>query len=307
MNVLKIVVITGLASFSFNSFSATCSCAGVPLLNSMNAASVDQNQWHLNLTYEIHEMNKLYSGSDEVNDETNRKRKTDSYIIQADYGINETWSVSAMLSYVDHEREIGRSSNSFSSASGIGDGLVLLKYTPKQINLFSKWEYSVGLGVKIPLGEDDITQNSVTLSEDMQPSTGSYSTLAWGYLGYAFDQAGQKQLFISSNYSVNQENDRNYANGNEFNIGIGASYTMKERWGFVAQLRYRTTEADERNGDAIPNTGGEWVDFIPSVQYRINDKSGVNLGIRIPLYRDLDGALQFTTSSAATLGYSYAF
>jgi long-subunit fatty acid transport protein len=161
--------------------------------------------------------------------------------------------------------------------------------------------------VKIPLGEDEATQNGIILSEDMQPSSGSYSALAWGYLGYAFDQSAQTQIFISSNFSLNQENDRNYANGDEFNISIGGSYTMKEKWGFVAQLRYRTTESDERNGDPIPNTGGEWIDFVPSVQYRINDKSGVNLSLRIPLYRNLDGALQFTTSSAATLGYSYAF
>jgi hypothetical protein len=307
MNFIKIITVTGLVSVSFNSFSATCSCAGVPLLNSMNSTSVDQNQWFLNLTYEHHEMNKLYSGSDEFNDETNRKRETDSYIIQVDYGINKVWSVSTMLSYVDHEREIGQSNNSLSSASDVGDGLILLKYTPEKINLFSKWEYSIGVGVKIPLGENNATQNSIKLSEDMQPSSGSYSALAWGYVGYAFDRSAQTQIFMSSNYTLNQENDRNYANGNEFNIGIGASYTMKENWGFVAQLRYKTTKADERNGDAIPNTGGEWIDFIPNVQYRINDKSGINLGFRIPLYRDLDGALQFTTSSAVTLGYSYAF
>jgi hypothetical protein len=306
MNIIKIITFTGLASFSVNGFSATCSCAGVPLLNSMNSASVDKNQWLLNVTYEHHEMNKLYSGSDEVNDETNRIRETDSAIIQVNYGINKVWSVSAMLSYIDHYREIGRSSNSFSSASGIGDGLILLKYTPQQIDLFSKWEYAFGVGVKIPLGEDNAMQNGVTLSEDMQPSSGSYSALAWGYLGYAFDQSSQTQMFMSSNYSFNQDNDRNYTNGNEFNIDIGGSYTMVKNWGFVAQLRYRTTQADERNNNSIPNTGGEWVDFIPSVQYRINDKSGVNLGFRIPLYRNLDGALQFTTSSAATLSYSYA-
>jgi len=307
MSVYKVLIVSSLFALSFNTIAATCSCAGVPLLNSMDATSVERNKWFLNLTYEQHKMNKLYSGGDEVNDETKRRRQTDSFIVQADYGISETWSVSAMLSFVDHQRTIGVSNNSFSSASGIGDGLVLFKYTPKRMNLLSRWEYSVGLGAKIPVGEDNATQNGVDLSEDMQPSSGSYSALGWAYIGYAFDQAGQRQLFVSSNYSLNQENGRNYANGNEFNFGIGASYTMKEKWAFVGQIRYRTTKADERNGDAIANTGGEWIDFLPSVQYRINDKSGVNVGFRIPVYRKLDGALQFTTSSAATLGYSYAF
>ena len=90
------------------------------------------------------------------------------------------------------------------------------------------------------------------------------------------------------------------------NIAIRPTPRQKN-WGFGAQLRYRTTRADERNGNAIPNTGGEWVDVIPSVQYRINEKSGLNISVRIPVYRNLDGALQFTTSSAANLGFSYAF
>ena len=252
-------------------------------------------------------MNRLYSGSDEVKDETNRNRSTDSMIVQTDYGINEFWSVSTMVSYVDHQREIGSSTNSFSSASGLGDGLLLFKYTPKKIDLFSKWQYSLGAGVKIPLGEDDAKENGVTVSEDLQPSSGSYSALTWAYLGYAFEQSGQTQIFISSHYSFNQENRRNYTNGNEFNLVLGASYSMMEKWGFAAQLRYRTTQADERNGDDIANTGGSWVDFIPSVQYRINEKSGLNISVRIPVYRNLDGALQFTTSSAANLGFSYAF
>jgi hypothetical protein len=307
MKKIKIMTITGLLSVSFNSIAATCSCSGVPLLNSMSSTAASNNQWILNITYDHHEMNKLYSGSDEVNDETKRKRETDAYIIQADYGINELWSVSAMLSYVEHERTIGESNNSFSSASGIGDGLVLFKYSPLRISLFSKWEYSVGFGAKIPIGIDDATQNGIDLSEDMQPSSGSYSYLGWGYIGYAFDQAAQQQIFISSNFSVNQENNRNYSNGNEFNISIGGSYTLKEKWALVAQLRYRTTQADERNGDEIPNTGGNWLDFLPSVQYRLNDKSAINILARIPIYRNLDGALQFTTSSAMAIGYSYAF
>jgi hypothetical protein len=307
MKILKTITIMSLFSTSLSSIAATCSCSSVPLLNSMNTTAANNNQWVLNLTYDHHEMNKLYSGSDEVNDETKRNRETDSYILQADYGINDLWSVSTMISYVEHERTIGESNNSVSSASGIGDGLVLFKYSPLRISLFSKWEYAVGFGAKIPLGVDDATQNSIDLSEDMQPSSGNFSYLGWGYIGYAFDQAAQKQIFISSNFSFNQENDRNYSNGDEFNISIGGSYTLKDNWAFVAQLRYRTTQADERNNDEISNTGGEWVDFLPSVQYRANDKSAVSLSARIPVYRNLDGALQFTTSSAITIGYSYAF
>lgn len=307
---MKLRTAFSLSSILLSSFSihaATCSCAGVPLLSSMDAALVNEGQWLLNISYDHHQMNDLYSGKDEVNDETLRSRETDSIITQIDYGINDTWSLSGMLSYVDHQRAIGRSSNSSSSASGIGDGLILAKYTPQRMSLLSRWEYSLGFGAKVPLGESKATQNGVLLSEDMQPSSGSYSLLVWGFAAYALDQAAQQQIFISTSYSINGENDRDYSTGDEFNIGIGASYTMIENWAVSAQVRYRTTLADERNNGEIPNTGGEWVEVLPSVQYRFDEKSALNLGARIPIYRNLDGALQFTTSSAVTLGYSYAF
>ncbi len=296
-----------MACFSTFTGAATCSCAGVPLLNSMNATNVNAQSWLLSINYEYHEINDLYSGSQQVNDETFRERVSNSIISQLDYGIDEHWSITGMISHISHKRQIGSSNNSKIHTSGLGDSLLLIKYTPVTMSLLSPWQLSLGFGIKFPTGANDVMRNGFIVSEDMQPGSGAYSSLAWFSSSYRFDQAGQLQAFISANYSDNRENDRQYQLGDETNASVGISYTMQENWGAVALLRYRTTSADQRAGNDIPNTGGEWLDFVPSIQYRFENNLAINLSGRIPVDKNLDGALQFTTSNAITLGISYVF
>jgi hypothetical protein len=155
--------------------AATCSCAGVPLLNSISTASPESDSWYFSTTYEYHKVADLYSGSDEVNDETQRDRVSQSTLFELGYGFNDNWSVSTLLSATKHRRSIGTSNNSEVDASGFGDGVILFKYTPKRVRVYSRWQYAFGVGVKVPLGEDSATLNGIDLSEDMQPSTGAYS------------------------------------------------------------------------------------------------------------------------------------
>ena len=299
---IKSIINIAALSFCCNqAWAATCSCAGVPLLNSMDASSADAGKWYLSVTYDKHEINDLVSGTDDVNDETERARESRSLLMQLDYGWSEKWSVTGMLTYVEHQRQIGISQGSFVEAKGLGDGLILVKYTPLRINLFSSWEYSFGLGSKIPFGEDEYKINDVPVSEDLQPSSGAFSWLAWGYVTYAFDQAARSQVFMSVNTSINNENSRHYQFGNEYNFTIGTSYHLQNDWAFSSQIRYRESSADKRSDVEIPNTGGKWVDFMPAIQYRLNQDSGIKLSARIPVYRNLDGALQFTTSNSISL------
>jgi hypothetical protein len=277
-------------------------------LNSLEASAIEPDKLYMSVTYEHHEINDLVSGSDDVKDETERARESRTTLLQADYGWSQNWSATTMLTYVNHRRQVGISQGSFVDTTGLGDALLLIKYTPLRINLFSSWEYALGFGAKIPIGEDDSRNNSVPVSEDLQPSSGSYSGLGWGYVAYAFDQAARSQVFLSANTSINGENSRDYQFGNEFNLTLGTSYYFFESdWAISAQMRYRLSASDERAGVDIPNTGGKWLDFLPAVQYRLNDYSGIKLSARIPIYRSLDGVLQFTTSNAFSLTYSYAF
>ena len=216
------------------------------------------------------------------------------------------WSVSALASYVQHSRDIGISFLGETTSSGIGDSVLLVRYSPLSITPFSRHSLSLGLGARIPTGEDE-ARDPFLLSEDMQPSTGAVGKIAWSSYSYEFNQAATLQLFASTNFTWNEENDRKYAFGDEFNFALGISQKLGARFGYSAALRYRTTKPDRRLGFEIPNTGGKWLDFVPVVQYSFTDSLAIAFSGRIPVVRDLNGALQFTTSYSYAVSLSYGF
>lgn len=287
-------------------FAATCSCAGVPLLTSIDTSAIEKGQFFISYTAENHQINDLVSGSDNVNDETRRDRTSFSQVLSASYALTDQWSVSALVSYVKHKRTIGSSFLGTTTTSGISDSVILARYTPISITPFSRHALSLGLGLRIPTGEDDFGDFFV-LSEDMQPSTGAFGEILWASYSYAFNQAATLQFDTVANYTFNEENDRQYAFGNEFNLAFGISQSIGTKFGYSVALRYRTTRTDSRFGFAIPNTGGQWLDFVPAVQYAITDNWNLGLSGRIPLARKLNGVLQFTTSYSYALSMSYGF
>ena len=295
-------------SLQNSAFAATCSCAGVPLLALIDTSATEKGQFFLSYSAEDHQISDLVSGSDDVKDETGRDRSSFSHVLSASYALTDHWSFSALVSYVHHSREIGSSFIGKTTSSGFGDSVILARYTPLSITPFSRHELSVGLGARLPTGEDDYkSDNGFTLSEDMQPSTGARGTILWSSYSYAFNQAATIQAGISANYTWNGENDRRYSFGDEFNIALGLSQSIGTRFGYSAALRYRTTNADRRASFSIPNTGGKWLDFVPAIQYSITDKLRASLFGRIPVARDLNGALQFTTSYSIGVSLIYGF
>lgn len=270
----------------------------------MESSSPDGRSWFVSTSYEFHDISDLVSGSDEIRDETSRDRKSQSLIVEASYGFNDRWSVAALLSAIEHTRKVGRASAT--EGRGIGDAIVMFKYRPRKIGLFDRNGLSFGFGARIPVGDDDQV-DFVTLAEDMQPSTGAWGTVVWVQARHAFDQSARSQVFGSVSYSANFENERDYRFGNAWTLGVGGIYRTSTPWGFSGELRYRNAARDERNSVEIPNTGGEWLDFVPALQYHFNDNLAGKISGRIPVWRNVNDVLQFTTSYSVAVSVSYVF
>jgi hypothetical protein len=182
------------------SLAQTCSCAAVPLLGSMELASPINGQWYLGTTYEYHDVSDLVAGSSSITDLTGRDRTSEAFVVEVSRGITEKWSFSALLASVEHNREV---SGVRANASGIGDAIVMVKYSPQSISLFSDTALSFGLGSRIPVGEDNATLNGITLAEDMQPSTGAYGGMLWVYWAKALNDAKSKRIYASASHTMN--------------------------------------------------------------------------------------------------------
>ena len=90
-------------------------------------------------------------------------------------------------------------------------------------------------------------------------------------------------------------------------VTIGGAYQTQSAWGFNLELLYRNAERDQRNSVVIPNTGGEWLDVIPAIQYHISETLALKAAAKIPVSRDLHDELQFTTKYAFRVSLSYVF
>jgi hypothetical protein len=173
----------------------TCSCAGVPILGAMESASPKDSQWYLAGTYEYHDISELVSGSSTVHDGTGRDRTAQAMILEASRGLSEKWSFSALLSAIEHERDVGGQRD---TVNGVGDAIVMLKYSPKTISLYEKTTVSFGLGTRLAIGEDDAKSQGVVLAEDLQPSTGAYGGILWVYAARALNDSRGARIYASA-------------------------------------------------------------------------------------------------------------
>lgn len=304
-NTIRFAWVAGLSLWVQSSaYAQTCSCAAVPILGAMESASPKQGQWFLATTYEYHDIGELVQGSSTVPDATGRERTSEALIVEASRGFGTRWSFSALGSVVNHEREVGGDRD---SASGLGDALVMVKYSPKQISLYERSELTFGLGARLPVGRSDVADEGVVLAEDLQPSTGAYAAVGWLHAARALNESRTLQAYANAAHTRNGENERDYQFGHSTRLGVGGSYQTQSPWGWSLELVYRNAQRDRRNGVQIPNTGGRWLDIVPAAQYHLNESVAIRAAVKVPVARDLNDQLQFTTDYAVRISVAGVF
>lgn len=286
--------------------AATCSCAGTQLTNAVNLMSLEPGMLRLGLTYTYIDISELVAGSRSINDETGRVRETESYILQSNYGINENWGLSTTIAWVEHKRNITTSNTLDEISSGIGDSLIVLSYAPTRIGLFSRNEWAVGIGIRVPTGENS-NGKPIVFAEDLQPGQGAWGSSLWFHYGRSFSQQADWVFFLDLNIHHNNANDREYSFENEFSLTSGITYSINSKWSSIFSFTYRKASPHTRLNTEIPNTGGKWLDFIPTLEYTLSPDVNISMSARIPLSRDLNGALQFTTKKSFSLSVNYSF
>ncbi len=284
--------------------AATCSCAGVSLADNINIADFEAEKFQFSASYSYHDISRLVAQSDTIQDETGRVRRTESLSLRLSYGINAEWAISGLISYVDHFRNIAISGSDGESATGLGDSMLLLSYAPLKISPFEQNEFAAGIGLRFATGENN-KGSPVVFAEDLQPGQGSNGSSLWLHYGRSFSQKADWQLFVNANYQKNGTNARDYSFESEWNFSCGVSYASSSAWSTSLALTYRKADPHTRFSSPLPNTGGSWLDFSPSFGYKLSDQSSVGVAFRIPVKRDLNGELQFTTQSFVSLSYAY--
>lgn len=294
------------------SVGQTCSCAGAPLISAQSAGADKAGQLIIGLTYEHHEISRVFAGTHRVGEET--ERATKSTLLEVHYGITDRLSISSTLNFAQKDRVTGTDgSNARSSlrTSGIGDALLLLRYTVLKQSLWKRNHFSIGAGVKAPSGSSSLKRGGLPLNADMQPGSGSWDGIVLANWSHSLLPRTKAALFATVSYRFSGTNERfnaadRYRFGNEASFSFGVANSLGTKSAYSLGLLYRTSRQDERNEAKIFNTGGRWLSVAPSMQRAINSKTELRLSGRYPITQWLRGT-QPSTSFATAISILYKF
>lgn len=295
-----------------NVFGQACCTAGTPLLSSLETSGTPFQSLQFGLSYRYNSIASIFINDSQLDDDS-RERISKSLILQVDYGIWRDVSITALFSYILQERIIlsPLGTENLLNTKGIGDALLLIKYSIIPLTMVDEMELSAGGGIKIPFGESQLTSNGLLIPADMQPGSGS-----WDYLGWLYFSKGRllelPLSFVSNlSYRINGTNNRfevdgfDYKFGNEAIAQIGLAYRTDFISDFSLFMRYRNAQADFSRGFEIPNTGGQWFYLVPGINFKLDNSKTIRLSGEIPIYIKVNGT-QLTTSFTTTLAFYYS-
>lgn len=291
-------------------YAQTCSCAGAPLLGTQSTGATGAGNLLIGTTYEFNQITNLYAGSEQItNDSANRN--TQSALFEINYGFTDRLSASGTFSYVRKQRSSGIGTpggTQTSTTAGIGDGMVLLRYTILPQSLWNRYHIAVGGGAKAPLGSTSLNNpDGRRFNADMQPGSGAWDGVFWSNVAINLLPVSTMNISLTNSFRLTGTNERfvegdDYRFGNEFISILGVSNTITDRISYKINARYRSTASDRRNDIGQPNTGGKWVTLIPDLYIGISDQTSIKLSGQIPLYQHLNG-LQPTTTYALSASF----
>ncbi|MFA3782014.1 hypothetical protein ABRY23_02990 [Melioribacteraceae bacterium 4301-Me] len=288
-------------------YSQACCSAGTPLLGSLEMSLNTENLLRIGLTYDYNLLQSVYNGTNRLNDNT-RERLTRSLLLEISYGFSKKISVSLLSSFINQNRTINFSQQSTQqiSVNGIGDWLLLLKYNIKNSDIIDQSDIAIGFGLKLPTGKSNILDKGILLPADMQPGSGSFDYLIWGYYSKGFIPYLPLNVIANVSYKINTTHKRfansklGYKFGNETIITAGIGYRTDTFLDFSLFFRLRNTNNDVFDDEKIPNTGGTWFYLIPGLNFKISENLTSRVTSQLPIYRNLIGT-QLTTTYTVTI------
>ena len=262
----------------------------------------------MSLVHEYNDLEGAFRGSSKIDDDPlGRTGTLQAYTLRADYGISRRWGVSLSIPYLLREQDF--SGLGKFSGDGLGDMSLILKYSLQQLSIASQRELAVGVGIKAPTGATDLSDGEITLSNDLQPGTGTWDALFWVYSYRSFLPSPWSGSFsalgrLSGSDSLGVSR---YAFADEILYSLVVNRRITDVTQVSVRLRGRTAGQDRRDGYRAPGTGGTVVFFAPSLVWAPVRLVSIEAGVDLPVFYSVEGtqqALRYRTFVAASFYFN---
>lgn len=293
--------------------SQTCCSGGIPLSNNLGLPNAGAGNFQLGLNYDFNNLNTLSSGKDKLDDDS-RRRITHSALLNFGYSITDKLAIEALFTWVNQRRAINQFGNTdLQQTTGMGDAVFLAKYDIPNI-AGKNSSLTLGTGAKIPLGSfTEVDDSGITYIADLQPGSGAWDMILFGSISKNFDFrptatfsgrvigrfTGENKDYLDS-ASI-------YQYGNELQAFIGVSdqilmFNTITSPGIT--FKYRRAKKDIIDGNALDNTGGNWLFVVPSIGVQLTPKILFQTKAELPLIGNVDGT-QLTPTYRVTSGFLF--
>ncbi len=258
------------------------------------------------LSYSIVRFAHTVNGTALVPDPLGRRALSHLWRIEAELVVASRWSLLLSVPIAWKERQLQSDTlQQLYRGSGVGDAVALVKYALYPASPEAPWYSALGLGLKAPTGSSDLEEDGVRLPRDLQPGTGTWEALGWGFVARTLaDGLIGTSLSLLARTALTAD-EFGYRTGAELQALLTAAWLdcpLPQAFPSVA-VRVRTTAPDRLAGQRLPATGGLWIDALPSITAHVSPFA-LRLQGMLPLMRRTNG-IQLVPSWGATAELSW--
>lgn len=298
--------------------------SGSPIAGGTSPGVLAYQQMELATNFQYFSSNKFKSKDKDVTPLFDNYNSTYLYSKVA-YGLTKELTFSVEMGYFFNKTQVGLNKGTTIATSGIGDLIIFPRYNVyTKVDSSKRWDITLGMGYKIPLGKDDIQmlvytnpvtgENLFTTAPPLvQPTTGSHDFIFYGFILRGFPKRNFK-LFANATYIAKGWNSLGEKFGNYSSLGVFASKTLYKKTCITFQLRGDQIGKmrPAKNVDLLAmynvdtaSTGNKRIMFVPQISYTIKNLTIYGL-YEIPIYEYVYGS-QVVTKTQITFGLSYRF
>ena len=286
----------------------------------VNTDWASQGEWteaggKLDLRYEFIDQDQPRAGAEAVevgqvprhHDEVRTINR--NWIAQFDYNFDRHWGVTASVPLIDRDHEHIHNHHGAKILeqwhfTDIGDARVLGRYQVALSNVIPS-AVGVALGVKLPTGKFDVTNDEGDLAErTLQPGTGTTDALLGVFYNRSLERWGS--AFAQARFESAMDSREQYRPGDRFYVDLGYRYPLTSRLALQAQLNVVLKDRDQGDNAEPEDSGGKFLYFTPGLSFAATRSVQLYGFVQLPLYQYVNG-VQLTADWAALAGASWRF
>ena len=272
----------------------------VGVVNSGNGGVYEKGQYGIIFKYFNFKQDQLYDGDDKVDFTRPKKgqkgkkcyeKSTEKYQITLRTGIFDNFDARLVIPFLDKEISRRSSKKDFTDDnSGIGDIKLISRYRIWSQKKKDPFNLAVGAGLKMPTGTTDEKDDSgKCLPGFLQTGSGSWDPVV--ELG-AHKVMGRHWLSSYFMYRMTTEGelgDRDFERPDVFKYNFAYACALSNLFDLQIELNGEVKGKAKLDDVKQDNTGGHIVYLTPGVHFKFYKGMHFDVGVAIPVYRDLNG------------------